>query len=177
MLMELSKPIGKKEVTSLAANSLNSISGLIKLCLYTGEVGFRAAWITEIVAHTFPAQFDEHVDEFVEAYIILKNQSAQRHFTKIFMELTNGKRIQIHRLLPAVETIIETTFEWMINPQTPVAVKVNCMDVLYNLKETDRWIADELRAHIEFQLKDGSAALQSRGKKVLKKLSRRKRKF
>jgi hypothetical protein len=40
------------------------------------------------------------------------------------------------------------------------------MDVLYNLKEIDGWIAGELRAQIEFQLKDGSAALQSRGKKV-----------
>ena len=96
---------------------------MIKLCLYKQEVGFRAAWITEIVAHTFPAKFDEHVGEFVEAYIILKNQSAQRHFTKFLMELTNGKRIPIHRLLPAIEAIIETTFEWMINSQTPVAVK------------------------------------------------------
>jgi len=92
------------------------------------------------------------------------------------MELSNGKRISIHRLLPAI-AIIGTTFEWMVYPQTPVAVKVNCMDVLYNLKEIDGWIADELRAQIEFQLKDGSAALQSRGRKVLKKLSRFKRKF
>jgi hypothetical protein len=53
------------------------------------------------------------------------------------MELTNGKRILIRRLLPAIEAIIETTFEWMINPQTPVAVKVNCIDVLYNLKKID----------------------------------------
>lgn len=118
-----------------------------------------------VVEHTFPAQFDEHVDEFVEDYIILKNQSAQRHFAKILMELTNGRRIPIHRILPAIEAIIETTFKWMINPQIPVAVKVNCMDVLYNLKKTDGWIVDELRAHIEFQLKNGSAASQSRGKK------------
>ena len=61
-------------------------------------------------------------------------------------------------------------FEWLINPHTPVAVRVNCMDVLYYMSPQFPWIKEELLAQIEFYLKDGSAALQSRGKGLLKKL-------
>lgn len=68
------------------------------------------------------------------------------------------------------EQIIETTFDWLIDPQTPVAVKVNCMDILLNFGKEQRWIPDELRSQVQFLLKDGSAAVQSRGKRILMKL-------
>ncbi|WP_276363438.1 hypothetical protein [Daejeonella sp. H1SJ63] len=69
-----------------------------------------------------------------------------------------------------LENLIETTFELMINPETPVAVKVNCMDILFNMRATYDWISGELREQILFLLKDGTAAIQSRGRSILKQL-------
>jgi len=68
------------------------------------------------------------------------------------------------------EQIIEITFDWLIDSQTPVAVKVNCMDILLHFGKEQPWIPDELSSQVQFLLKDGSAAVQSRGKRILKKL-------
>jgi hypothetical protein len=177
LLKEVSKPIGKTAVVSLAAKCANSIPELIKLCLHSNyEMAFRAAWILEMVATAQQEQFKEHLNEFIEAYAVLKNQSCQRHFTKILMSVTNGQSHNERLSGSDIEGIIETTFGWMIDPQTPVAVRVNCMDILYNLKDTDDWIGGELCAQIEFQLANGTAALQSRGKKILAKLYKGRRK-
>ena len=177
LLKEISRPISKKEATKLAEQSVNLVNELIMLCLNSNyEVAFRAAWILELFAGTSPEHFDEHLNDFFATYVILRNQSGQRHFTKILMRITN-----MHSKLDCIpitdlEAIVATTFEWMIDLQTPVAVRVNCMDILYNLKSKDDWIEDELRAQIDFQLRSGSAALQSRGKKLLHKLDRTSRK-
>ncbi|HZG70744.1 MAG TPA: hypothetical protein VEY51_04330 [Chondromyces sp.] len=69
------------------------------------------------------------------------------------------------------EAVGEITFEWLINPETPVAVQANCLDILYNLSSHYDWIRDELVLQTEFLLKKASAAMQSRGKKVLRKLN------
>lgn len=176
LLLEISKPIGKKEVVSLAEKSEWLLAELIKLCLNSNyEAAFRAAWILELAAVNFQERFIEQLDIFFNVYFKLKNQSCQRHFTKILMWLTTGKANRDCLSARTLENIVETTFEWMIDQQTPVAVRVNCMDILYNLTDEVDWIADELCSQIEFQLKSGSAALQSRGKKVLHKLSKPQR--
>ncbi len=177
LLKELSKPVGKTAVVSLAAKCANSIPELIRLSLHSNyEIAFRSAWIMEIVATMQQEHFNEHLNEFIKAYTVLKNQSCQRHFTKILMSVTKRQNLNDRLSGEDTEVIVETTFGWMIDPQTPVAVRVNCMDILYNLKDTDDWIADELCAQIEFQLINGTAALQSRGKKILSRLSKRRRK-
>ena len=44
------------------------------------------------------------------------------------------------------------------------------MDILFHFCKEESWIKDELRFQVQFLLKDASAALQSRGKRILKKL-------
>jgi hypothetical protein len=70
------------------------------------------------------------------------------------------------------EPIVEATFEWLINDRTPVAVRVNCLDILYNLSNSYTWITEELKDQTRFLLKNESAAMQSRGKRVLKKIKK-----
>jgi len=69
-----------------------------------------------------------------------------------------------------LDTLIEGSFDWLIDPETPVAIQCNCMDVLCNLSEKEDWIADELRNILEQNLLSDSPALLSRTKSVLKKL-------
>ncbi len=61
------------------------------------------------------------------------------------------------------------------DPGTPVAVQVNCMDVLYNLRGHEDWIADELKQQTEFLLRNASPALLSRGKRILLKLKQKRK--
>ena len=156
----------------LSRTPLLSPDDLINLTMVNEqEVAFRAAWILEQVAIDHLENFKLFLAEFIETYLAQRNPSCQRHFTKIMMYLTdeNNRESVFSDIDP--DPIIEVTFEWLINPETPVAVQCNCMDILYNFKDQADWLQLELSEQVGFLLKNGSAALQSRGKRVLKKLS------
>jgi len=70
------------------------------------------------------------------------------------------------------ERLVETIFGWLIDPETPVAVQVNCMDILFNMRNEFDWLGEELRNQIRFLMRDGSAAMQSRGRKLLDRFER-----
>lgn len=141
------------------------------------QLAFRAAWLLEYIAVHHPDRFLPVADIFFARLAGQNNRSCQRHFTNILIRLTHPKAIEGYRkamLQADREQLVETVFNWFIDPQTPVAVQANCMDVLLNMSGEFGWIKDELRQQIEFLLRDGSAAIQSRGKKVLAALGRLK---
>jgi len=178
LLKTICVKIGKAETEALAALSADNklpVSELLDLSFQRQqEIAFRAGWILETIAIKYPGAFKPLVSDFLNRYAHQRNTSCQRHFTKIMMCLTDPEysdRVQVSSCFDA-GPIIETTFEWLIDPKTPVAVQVNCMDVLFNLKDTLPWISAELQSQVVFLLHAGSPALQSRGKAILKKLSK-----
>jgi hypothetical protein len=179
LLKEISQTLFKVKADKLANLSARAqnIGQLLELTFYPKkEIAFRAAWVLENVYYSNPNAFLPHLEEFKGAYCRQKNLSCQRHYTKIMMDITGHKK-DIPNLtinLFDFEAVTETTFEWLINPKTPVAVQVNCLDILYNLSSRYHWIKDELKAQTEFLLRDGSAAMQSRGRRILEKLNRTK---
>ncbi|WP_207425334.1 hypothetical protein [Pedobacter sp. SYSU D00535] len=177
LVSELEKALTKAKVEKLAtvaAKSPESVRSLISLSLYELEtVAFRASWILEQIFFCYPESFFPNCSHFLNYYPQQRNSSCQRHYTKIMMTLTKDRApvIFTHH---QVDVIVEASFRWLIDEQTPVAVRVNCMDVLYNLRDCEDWIGEELRAQIVYQLKDGSAAMQSRGRKILERLKKKK---
>ena len=157
-----------------------SVHDLLSLSLLKEHpsVAFRAAWVLEEVAYTFPDSFVPYLKPFVAHLHEQQNLSCQRHFTKILMRCTNPKTGIGYRaawqVIPDREQVVETIFDWLISPRTPVAVQVNCLDVLLHLQAEFDWIKEELQAQVEYLLLDGSAAMQSRGKRVLNKVSKKK---
>ncbi len=137
------------------------------------QIGFRAAWILENLLLKDEMLFLENLDELLLRFPQVKNPSCQRHYVKILVYLTSPKanRAIKSRIEKAnLEPIIETCFEWLIDPKIAVAVKVFCCEVMFNLRNRYDWIADELAREVEFLMKDGSAGIQSKGKKILKAL-------
>lgn len=151
------------------------IGVLHDLC-YDGRnptLAFRAAWLLEYLASHHPDRFLAVAEAFLKRLPNQKNVSCQRHFTNILRVLTHPKAPKLYQealLSSNREQLVETVFNWFIDPKTPVAVQANCMDILLNMSGEFEWVRDELKLQIEFLLRDGSAAIQSRGKKVLAKL-------
>lgn len=139
------------------------------------SIAFRAAWVLEYIAAHYPQRFMPVFTDFLSRLPAQGNPSCQRHFTKILMMITHPKAPDRYRdtyLCADREHVVETVFGWLIDPQTPVAVQVNCMDILFNMIREFAWITDELKQQTEFFLRDGSAAMQSRGRKILAKLNK-----
>ncbi|HUH33881.1 MAG TPA: hypothetical protein VLZ28_07995 [Daejeonella sp.] len=178
LLKEISGTLVKADIERLSTIICESkfpVGELLNLTFYPQkETAFRAAWILEHLVLTDLDNFRPYIVKFLDCYPKQANQSCRRHFAKILANLTAPKHVKKY-LIPemySMDCVVEKTFEWLIDPKTPVAVKVYCMEGLFNLKKHAPWIREELEAEIIFLLHDGGAALQSRGKAILKKLSR-----
>ena len=137
------------------------------------QVVFRAAWVLENVYTRYPSTFDNIQRLFLRDYAKQKNRSAQRHYSKIAMYISHPVQSFMSQVKHEdLGVLIEGSFDWLIDPETPVAIQCNCIDVLCNLSEKEAWIADELKNILEQNLLSNSPALLSRTKSVLKKLKR-----
>ncbi|GAA4781679.1 hypothetical protein GCM10023231_06630 [Olivibacter ginsenosidimutans] len=164
-------------LTELAANGDFAVLDLLKLCYYSEKaIAFRAAWVLEMLERQSPSLFIPVLEVFIADLAKQNNKSCQRHFSKIIIQYTKPKAGRIRKKafdnlpLAKKEQVVAILFEWLIKPGSPVAVQVNCMEALYYLIPYFPWIKEELMAQIMFYLKDGTAAMQSRGKKLLHNL-------
>lgn len=168
---ELSARQGRARAAYLAGKCREgsfSRQELIDLTFHAeGVLAFHAAWVLE---HVFLAGASPEQDwkYFFARYGEQRNRSCQRHFTKIAIYFFNKVRV-IGDI--DLERVIERTIEWLADQSTPVAVKANCIDILFALRGTEEWLTEELTFQLEFIIRSGtSAALQSRTKKFLTKL-------
>jgi hypothetical protein len=173
LFSRLSKTLSKADAIKIALDKTRIPAELIHLSLSPQpEIAFRASWVLEQILYYRWDDLLPFLSDFISAYLIQKNRSCQRHFTKIMMYLTGSESPE--GIKPMIgehqDQIIEITFDWLIDSQTPVAVKVNCMDILLHFTKEQSWITEELHSQVQFLLKNGSAAVQSRGKRILKKL-------
>ena len=174
----LSAPLSKKEIDRLGdacgTGPTECVGTLYRLCFHPhGTMAFRAAWVLESVAERYPDRFGTIASSFLSEIDGQLNRSCQRHFTKILMFMTAPKAPEVYSKAIAQadrERLVETMFDWLIDSRTPVAVAVNCLDVLVYFTAEFDWIAEELEQQIEMRIHEGSPAFDSRGKRILKKL-------
>ncbi|HEY0669450.1 MAG TPA: hypothetical protein VGD22_14795 [Sphingobacteriaceae bacterium] len=173
LLKTFENKITKSEIIGLAesAGSDFLVGELLELTISAKHpsAAFRSAWLLETILILYPAKFLPYTDQFFNLYPQQSNPGCQRHFTKIMMLCLKNSEFVPENAEHIFDQIVETTFDWLAG-ESPVAVKANCMDVLYLLQRRNRWIKEELNAQIEFLMRDGSPAIQSRGKRLLRRI-------
>jgi len=140
-------------------------------------VGFRAAWVSENICLADPMVFFPYIAYFVSRIKEVTNPGCKRHYAKIIMHLTEKKAPLIIRKYMKgldLEPAVEQCFDWMIDPEVLVAVKVFASEFLFNVRDRYPWIAAELTEQLQFLMRDGSMAIQTRGKKLLQGLKSNK---
>lgn len=175
LLEELNQTLPKKKVEKLAALGANQhyeVADLLELSFYPrSEIAFRAAWVLEYILEKYPERFLPLLNDFLKLYPEQKNPSCQRHYSKMLAHLLKTGRLNQADDRIDFDLLVESTFGWLIDEQTPVAVKVHCLEVLFVLKDKSPWILEELKSQIEFLMRHGSAGIQSRGRAILKKIA------
>ena len=168
-----------KRLGLLTSEKEISISDLFSLCLHTNhQIAFRASWILEYVAITYKSIFAEIIPQFLKAYPLVKNLSVKRHFTKIMMILCKDNMLDDNNFKSGLhEKCLTATFDWLLDPKTPLAVQCNTLDLVYNFSKQEDWISYELKVILEKNLITNSPALISRSKRILKRLNSEETKF
>ena len=178
LIKQITATIGKAKVVELSKilrEQKFALNDLIDLTFYPDKnIAFRSAWLLENVFLINPESYLDHLDYLLKRFTYVNYASCQRHYAKIMMHITAPTAtVAIKDILQQtdMESIIEKLFDWMIDPKVKIAVKVFAGDALLNLRDRYTWIAEELQNQIQFLMKNGTAAIQSRGKKILKTIN------
>jgi hypothetical protein len=169
----LSRPMTKTEIlkaASMASNREYSVQDLLAFtCHVNSDVAYRASWILEQLILHEHEQIIPGLPDFLNRFPAQINPGCRRHLAKIMVLLME------HEMLKDLdkESIVEAAFDWLMNPDTPVSVKAHCLDLLFLLSKEIAWIAAELKIQTEFLMDEGSPAILSRGRKVLRLLRSR----
>jgi hypothetical protein len=174
LVKQITNSLGKPKVLELGrmlSEQQFSLCDLIDVTFYPDKViAFRASWILENVLLADPLKYEADLEYWLSRFKEAKYPGPQRHYAKLLMHLTDpdmlpaiGTKLQTLDLEPAVEQC----FDWMIDPKVKIAVKVFASEALFNLRQRYPWVAEELENQIKFLMRNGSPAIQSRGKKLL----------
>jgi hypothetical protein len=177
LIKQITNTIGKTkvlELTRILREQDFALRDLIDLTFNENrDIAFRAAWILENVFLIEPARYEPDLKHLLSRINEVKHASCQRHYAKILMHITAKKTSEtIKQKLQKIdlEPVVEKCFDWMIDPKVLVAVKVFASEALFNMRQRYPWITEELANQIRFLMRTGTAAIQSRGKKLLSQL-------
>lgn len=163
-----------RDLAMLILNRHSCITEILILCDHQNkQIAFRASWTLEFIAYNDSKRFLKHLNDFIKLYPIITNQSVQRSFSKILMMLTRESIIKTENIDPHIfDECMSTTFDWLLNPKTALAIQCNALDVLFNLSHYHHWILDELKVILQDKLISNSPALISRSTRLLKVINR-----
>ncbi|MGF7080509.1 hypothetical protein [Mucilaginibacter sp. UYCu711] len=177
LIKQITASIGKVKVlglTKILNEQQFDLRDLIAVTFHHDkDVAFRATWLLENVFLQKPETYLPQLEYLLSGINKVKHPGPQRHYAKIVMHITNADAPQIIKDKVATldfEPVVEQLFDWMIDPKVKIAVKVFAAEALFNLRRRYDWIQDELKNQLRFLMRNGSAAIQVRGKKLLKEL-------
>ena len=177
LIKEISITMVKSRVIRLSAilqKQHFSLRDLIDITFNQDKnIAFRAAWILENLFLQKPESYLHDLSYLLSRIKDVTNPSCKRHYAKIVMHITSPKSpADIQKKLAEIdlEPVVEQLFDWMIDPKVLIAVKVFAAQALFNLRNRYNWLTEELVNQIQFLMRNGSAAIQSRGRKLLSQL-------
>jgi len=179
LIKQLSATLVKTKVdklSKLVKDQGFNLRDLIDLTFHEDKnIAFRAAWVLENVYLVNPVFYLPELDYLLARFKDVVYPSCRRHYAKIIMHITRPKTpppIKQKLQDTDLEPVVEKCFDWLIDPKVLIAVKVFAAGALFNLRTRYDWIAEELTDQIKFMMRDGSPAIQSRGKKLLEALEK-----
>lgn len=177
LIKEISATITKTKVVNLGAiikKRQFPLKALIDITFHSDKnIAFRAAWILENLFLREPESYLENLEYLISKVTAVNIPGCKRHYAKIMMHVTSPKAPAVIKQKLAeidLEFVVEQLFDWLIDPKVLIAVKVFAAEALFNIRERYPWIAEELTNQVRFLMRDGTAAIQSRGKKILARI-------
>ncbi len=128
-------------------------------------LSFRASWIMDKCVEQYPSLLTSpHIETIATKVVSHPNFSVTRASLRLLSRETLPKA--------ALGLLTNQCFDWLVASNTPIAVKVYAMQLLYHVTLLEPDLKNELVLLIEDQLPHGSAAFRSRGKRILKQLEK-----
>lgn len=127
-------------------------------------VSRRAAWVIDTVSETNPSLLEPYLNIMTDALTGFTHDGLKRHAVHM---LSRSPLPSEH-----LGELMDICFTWLTSPKESVAVKVYCMDILYNISKQEPDLKKELADSIEWRMQEETPGFQNRARKMLFKLYR-----
>lgn len=147
-------------------NSADRFAELMKLFFSADErTVIRCAWILSHCGDRYPKLIVPWISKLVK-------KAGEKNAPGAVQR--NTVRVLQYIDIPSVHQgrVVNLCFMFLGDPKIPIAVKVFSMTVLANIAQRQPDLKSEIVLAVEQMLPTGSAGIQSRAKKVLKRLSK-----
>ena len=121
----------------------------------------RAAWIIDACNETNKNKTKPFLPEIIQHLPEANHGGVRRSYLRILSK----HFMSIHEEYTG--ELIDLCFTWLASPIQPVAVKVHCMQILYNFCMQEPLLKNELIFLIKDQLPKNSVGFRARGRKLL----------
>lgn len=123
----------------------------------------RAAWVVSHCAEKYIFLFNEHLPKMVNYMVDEKaHKAVRRNIVRTLTFLAIPEEL--------MGLVADACFVFLADPKEAVGIKVYAMEVLYQLYLKEPGLKNELELLIEENMEYGTAAIHSRGGKILKKM-------
>lgn len=106
------------------------------------QVAFRASWALEYAYTVKPGEVERRFDRFFADFITSGSESVQRVYSKMLCDML--RRGDVHLTEVQSEQAVERCFDLLSSPDTPIAVAVWQIELLYDMRHRFDWIEENL---------------------------------
>ncbi len=150
-------------VVDTVGNNSDYFDIIIDLSLNENKpINWRAAWVAEFCIRKYPDLFLPHAGKIAKKYSDFTTSGLKRIYAKVLVNYID--RIS----QTAVHALMKIAFDYLMSEKEDIAVRVNCMQILYEISKIIPEITGELQAVMQFNFENESAAFRSRAGKILK---------
>ena len=158
--------IGVKELElwKIAVKSDKKLFDSLFQLIFSNEkrLAWRSCWIIDTASEDFPEILVDKLPEIITGLIATNDGSLKRHFTRILCRYTIPEDF--------LGVTVNRCFE-LLGPSEAAAVRVNSMQLLFNISQDLPDLQGELISVIENLVEEGgSAGFMNRAAKLIRKL-------
>lgn len=129
---------------------------------HRNKKAWKAAWVLDHVYLEKSYLLDEHIDTMIKNFVESDCDSTRRIMSKLLSFYDIAEKVD--------GSFVNTCFDLLISDTVDVAVKVNTMQVLFNISQAYPELGAELKLILEEQIANNTVSFKARAKRLLRKL-------
>lgn len=128
------------------------------------QLAMRASWAIMISSLKNPDLFVPYINRVIVSLPEIKNLAVRRCFLRIFVEYPQLLECESLGLL------VDACFAFLLDGESPIAVKAYCMKILYRVVSTETELTGELISALEIMIPRFEGSLPRLAKRMLNDL-------
>lgn len=123
---------------------------------------WRSAWVFEEICLTQPSVLSFYLREIAGVFPKLEHVPSRRMLGHLLAESVIPEEFE--------GEVLDAALKWLQDPEQPIAVRVQCMSIVYNLSKKYPELQQELKAILLYWYNTGSAGFKNRASKILARI-------